>query len=160
MCPSSMACPSHRLRAQHPQSLALSETFLAFVRLWFTFSSLTSFRAVFEVFSSHLCLEFLKACSPTVPKTCAPLEPQHHVHMNQKTASLFLASFSLVRISLVFSLSIVILLSFLPCFFNSSSVFPDVLSLAGRKRYLTTYPWQKDIWYGEILSRSSVWRNN
>lgn len=103
-------------------------------------AALLPFRAVFEVFSSQLSLEFLKACSPTVPKTCAPLEPQHHVHMNQKTVSLFLASFSLVHISLVFSLSIVILLSFLPCFFNSSSVFPDVLSLAGRKRYLTTYP--------------------
>lgn len=68
---------------------------------------------------------------------CQQVLPSHAAPMTS-SQSLFLASFSLVHISLVFSLSIAILLSFLPCFCNSSSVFPDVLSLAGRRRYLTT----------------------
>lgn len=56
----------------------------------------------------------------TALKNCAPLEPQHHVHMNQETVP-FLASFSLVCSSL-------------------KTAFPDVLSLAGRDWSLTTYP--------------------
>lgn len=39
-------------------------------------------------------------------------------------------------------------------------VFPHVLSLSGKERTLTTYPWQNDIWYRGILSWSSFWRNS
>lgn len=95
-----------------------------------------------KIFSIQLHLEFSRpiAYLQIAPKNCAPLEPQHHVHVNQKTV-LFLASLSLVPIYL-------------------KTVFPDVLNLARGERPLTTYPWQNDIRYGEILSWSSIWRNN
>jgi len=81
--------------------------------------------------SSSLARSFPSSCTwsfsrpiaylETAQKNYAPLEPQHHVCVDQKIVPFFLASFSLVPISL-------------------KTVFPGVLNLAARERSLTSYP--------------------
>lgn len=99
--------------------------------------------------SSSLARSFPSSCTwsfsrptaylQTALKNRAVLEPQHHIHVNQKSCSFKF-------------------LSLVPIFL--SMIFPHVLNLAGKERTLTTYPWQNGIWYREILSWSSIWRNS